>query len=223
MTIPNCEPAYAYRPIFSSSETDQCLALSYVEHRSRAVITPDATDLAVYSSLFFRSRQFGVETNQLQIECVEDPTPCVRVYYNSVLVETYLISIGTAGSIGDLRTQITNNATSLIDMPPLNFDVYDQRTAEDDSGALGVPNMPGIGPFSLTTLSNGAGPPSTIANLALLRTGPDRSIIIITTTEDVHGQDIEAPPSRRIQQWNGLAWISYCNNIQGDCPLEGTC
>lgn len=105
-------------------------------------------------------------------------------------------------------------------MPTLGLDIYDTRSAEaDGDGVL----TPGLQPFVRTPLTGGVGAPSDASTLASIRTGPTRSIYIVRSIEDNTGTDVFPPASQRIQQWNGAMWISYCNNVQGSCPGEGTC
>jgi hypothetical protein len=144
---------------------------------------------------------------------------------NSHIVETYTIIIGYGG-ITDLRSQITNNGNSIIEMTPLHYDKYDTRTAESDAiYSVGPPIVltGGLYHFPSTALVGGIGGPIDGSGISSIRTGPDRSIFILTTTENLVGVTITPPISKRIQQWNGTSWISYCNSTPGACPLEGTC
>jgi hypothetical protein len=119
----------------------------------------------------------------------------------------------STSGIDELRIAISNNPSSLVEMYTRGSDVFDPG-GEDDPCLL---------PFALTFLSGGEGGPTDAASLATIRTGPDRSVIIIQTREDINGNPITPPASSRIQQWNGVQWISYCNTIPGVCPGEGTC
>lgn len=213
-----CPPAYSYTPTFTASAVP-CVAPGYVQHRSRIIVGTAPT------SLFFRSKFFGDETNQIAVECTSST---FSVYFNNIVVTSYAITTGPGG-IANLRSQITNDINSIIEMPPLGYDIYDSRTEENDNIAtIGIPPDPGtpaggLNPFSKTNLMGGSGAPTTAAGLAGIRTGPERSVFIVITTEDIHGNTITPPASLRIQQWNGTNWISYCNNIPGHCPLDGTC
>lgn len=213
----SCEPGYSYRPTFITGS--HCTAQLFVEHRSRVTVGTAPT------SLFFRSRYFGSGTNQITIECVSSPAARVNVYNNSILHSSYVVTLAPGG-IANLRTQITNDINSIVDMPPLGYDIYDTRIHEyDQNDPLAIPPITnaGLHVFSLSSLSGGQGGPTDASGLASIVTGPERSMIIIVATEDDQGDDATPPPSRRIQQWNGSQWISYCNLVQGNCPLDGTC
>lgn len=204
MTISKeCFPQYEYRPNFTPSEI-KCVAPWFVEHRAR--LTEGET--------FFRSIQQGPETNNIAIEI--DGATCT-IYYNDVIVETFPATLGPGG-IDLLRTTISNPITGskYIEMPILGFDIFDNRATEDDV-------LIGLTSFIKTNLSGGTGGPRTLQELNKIRTGPDRTIILIATTEALNGSPTTPPPTRRVQQWDGSQWISYCNYFQGQCPGEGTC
>lgn len=213
MALPNCSPQYSYRPTnFTASEV-ACAAPLYAEHRSRLTA----------GNAFFRSKNQGPEENLISVECLAVPAPTFNVYVNGVLVRTYIVILGYGG-IADLRSQLNadpNQSTLPIEMPIINYDVYDTRIPPEEF-TDGLTTI-GLDPFPLTYLSGGSGGPTTDAGLSSIRTGPDRTLFILATTEDLTGADITPPASSRVRQWNGTAWISYCNLIQGQCPLEGTC
>lgn len=129
------------------------------------------------------------------------------VYYNNVLQETY-----TFINIPDLETQV-NSTSDYIEMPPLGYDIYDTRTSVSPFGFSFGPDF----------LTGGSGGPTDGAGLAAIRTGPERSIILITTIEDATGAPTTPPANMRVQQWDGFLWLSYCNLIPGACPGNGTC
>lgn len=132
-----------------------------------------------------------------------------------------LTPLGTG--IAQLRASISNNPSSVIEMPVLNYDVYDTRTVENDNVSDGTLPAGGLVAFSKTHLTGGSGGPTTGDLLDQIHTGPDRSIIIIETTENDDGStNTNVPESRKVQQWNGSKWIEYSNKIPGACPLEGT-
>ena len=158
------------------------------------------------------------------------------VRLDGVVVETYDPTLGVGG-IERLRTLITANTDSIIEMPVLNYDIYDLRADENDSGGSGAvppPVLPtdppaadaipdhGLHYITETHLIGGEGGPSTSGGLAAIRTGPERSIVIIVTTEDHPGNTIDVPLDRKTRQWNGRTWISYSNISPGRCPIEGT-
>lgn len=137
-----------------------------------------------------------------------DPTICVPDD-----IENLRQAVGYDGNQISTPNGTTNHST-LIEMLP---------RGEDTKYDLGGIDIGCLAPFAETFLVGGDGGPTDGAGLATIRTGPERSIIIIRTTEDYAGEDIRPPGSRRIQQWDGTQWISYCNDVQGSCPLEGTC
>lgn len=205
MIIGPCAPTYEYTPAFVASGTS-CTAPVYAEHRSRLSA----------GNTFFRSITQGPDENLISIECVTSPSGLVNVYFAGVLVNSYPVIFG-AGSISNLRGLVASGPSSRIEMPVLNADVYDGRTVELDDGFGGLTTFP------LTSLSGGSGGPTTSAGLALIRTGPERSLFILSTTEGGSGSDTTPPTSKRVQQWTGTEWVSYCNNSAGTCPGEGTC
>lgn len=199
----SCTPSYTYRPNFTSG-SNKCIAPWFVEHRSR--LTEDQA--------FFRTIKQGPETNYVELWLTSS---LLSVYFESVLVETFSASTG-AGSIAALRSAVENPITgsNYIEMPTLGYDIFDPRSSEDD-GPTG-----GLTPFSRTYMRGGSGPPTTDAGLAGIRTGPERSLIILATTENDQGSPITPPWYSRVQQWNGAAWVTYSNLVAGACPYEGT-
>lgn len=212
----SCEPLYPYRPSFTASSSP-CTAPGYPEHRARAIV----------AGLFFRSKGFGPERNLISIELPTSGQYAgkVLVRVEDEIVETYTPTTGVGG-IASLRSLITSNTSSIIEMPTLRYDIYDTRTEENDLAGdpLAVPPTVdgGLVAFSRTYLIGGEGGPTSAAGLASIRTGPERTIVIITTTEDDHGTTIDVPLSRKTRQWNGDEWINYSNTVPGACPKEGT-
>jgi len=198
----SCPPSYDYRPAAFDPGGQRCAAPTFVEHRSRLT----------EGEMFFRSKDQGPETNFLQLEISTD----LFVYFEGVLVETFPATSG-AGSITALRSEVSNPTTGskYIEMPVVMFDVFDTRAAEDDT-AFG-----GVTPFAKTYMRGGSGPPTDDAGLAVIRTGPARSIIILATTEAANGSPVDPPWFRRVQQWDGFHWITHANITQGECPYEG--
>jgi hypothetical protein len=103
-----------------------------------------------------------------------------------------------------------------IEMPVLNFDIFDNRVVEDDTLLDLDPG--GVTSFAQTFMRGGSGPPTDDTSLAGIRTGPDRSIIILATTEDSDGSPITPPWTRRVQQWTGAVWATYANLVPNACP-----
>lgn len=216
MPVPNCSPSYTYRPVGFVASSTSCYAPYFAEHRSRLTA----------GNAFFRSKNQGPSGNNIALECVNITTPKFNIYVNGVLVRSYDVSL-TAGGIADLRSQLNTDPISSevpIEMTSLNYDIYDTRIYEDTSEDL-MQNIPytGLDPFVLVFLSGGDGGPTTAEGLTAIRTGPERTMFILSLTEDTNGADMFPPASRRVQQWNGTEWISYCNLVQGACPGDGTC
>ena len=198
-----CSPPYSFRPDFTPSRTQKCIAPFFHEHRSRLF----------EDEMFFRSIDQGPETNQLELEIVGAG---LNIYFYDTFVENFLTSSGT-GSIALLRAAVSHPVTGskYIEMPILGFDVFDKRLTEDDTATGGVT------PFIRTFMKGGSGPPTDDAGLAGIRTGPERSLIILASTEILNGSPITPPWYRRVQQWNGYDWVTHSNLVQGICPLTG--
>jgi hypothetical protein len=212
----SCYPSYPYVPAFVASGVS-CTAPQYALHRSRLAVPGD---LLTADDLFFRSKNQNFEANQIELELVGAPFNEFRVYFNAALVKTYFVFFGT-GAIAALRNQINViDPNPYMEMPAIGVDIYDLRAIENDGDGVLVP---GLQPFIRQFMVGGQGAPSDASSLAAIRTGPTRTIYIVTSLEDTAGADVTPNASQRIQQWNGTMYISYCNNIVGACPGEGTC
>lgn len=198
----SCPPPYTYRPTFTPSNV-KCRAPFFHEHRSRLSS----------GEMFFRSKDQGPTTNLISLEI--GATLAVR--YDGTLVETFPAGSGL-GSIAALRSAVSNVVTGskYIEMPGPMFDIFDGRIMEDDTITGGVTT------FAETYMHGGSGPPTTSAGLTGIRTGPDRSIIILATTEDTDGSPITPPWTRRVKQWTGSAWVAYANLVPKACPYVGS-
>lgn len=233
----SCAPTYSYRPTFTASNV-KCTAPGYPEHRARVTIPGEQTAGIFRTALFFRSKGFGPDKNLISLELPSTGTNANKVLVRSdgTIVEIYDPTLGVGG-IGRLRALITANTNSIIEMTTLNYDIYDTRADENDSGgsaAVPAPVLPtdppaadavpdhGLSYFTEYYLVGGEGGPSTASGLAAVRTGPERSIVIIVTTEDHPGNTVDVPIDRKTRQWNGSTWISYSNTSPGSCPIEGT-
>lgn len=211
----SCYPSYAgaYTPAFVASGTP-CTAPQYELHRSRLAIAASATA----DPLFFRSKDQNFEANDIELQLTAGGQ--FRIYYNGTLVKTYSIAYGI-GAVAALRTLIqTTDPNIYIEMPAVGLDIYDTRSSETDGDGV---TTPGLQPFARQFMTGGEGAPSDSSVLASIRTGPTRTVFIVRSKENNTGADIQPPASEKIQQWNGAAWISYCNNVTGSCPGEGTC
>lgn len=187
-----CDPTYSFRPTFTPSSIS-CVAPKYNEHRASVTTTMDNI-----GQLFFRSHSFGFIQNTIEVEITSDGK--FNVWQNGTVVEQYDVSF-TPGSIAALRLAITNRhiipsdpPASVIDMPVLNYDIRDLRTEENDSIAVPPALVDGgLSPMTRIALSGGEGAPADSSTLSLIRTGPDRSIFILITTEDDQGNSINSP------------------------------
>lgn len=212
----SCEPTYSYRPSFTASDST-CTAPGYPETRARVIV----------AGLFFRSKGFGPERNEISVEI---PTTGLNagkylVRFGDAIVETYTPTLGVGG-IANLRALIGSNPDSIIEMTELTFDIYDTRTEENDAAGdpLAIPPTTdgGLIAFPQTYLIGGQGGPTSDSGLTSIRTGPERTLVIIVTTEDIHGKTVDVPLSRKTRQWDGVEWINYSNTVPGACPKEGT-
>lgn len=194
----SCEPAYTYRPTFTPSNV-KCVAPGFAEHRSRLT----------ENQAFFRSKDQGPSTNNIELEITGGH---LNVYFDNVLVEQYTAFVG-AGGIASLRSAVAGS--KYIEMPVFGYDIFDFRSTEDDVTI-------GLTAFARTHMKGGSGAPTDATGLAGIRTGPDRSIVIITTTEAADGSPVTPPYDHHVRQWNGYAWVSYSNLVPGACPYEGT-
>jgi hypothetical protein len=180
--------------------------------------------------MFFRSKGQGPETNWLQLEVAfytlgtHPLNPLLPtgdylvVYFYSTPVETFTVTVGGEGSIAALRALVASS--QYIEMPTLNFDIFDPRTTEDDTLVDLSPG--GVTSFSLSYLRGGSGAPTDASGLAGIRTGPERTIIILATSENADGSPGTPPWHRRVRQWTGSQWVTYANLVQGACPYVGT-
>lgn len=211
----SCQPSYSYRPTFTPSDK-KCSAPKYIEQRARAETIFEAAMIPgdpETTGIFIRSRSFGFDMNNISVECkpyplITDPLHFI-VYYNNVIVETY--SATTYSSITLLRNALDTNK-SLVELTPILVDIKDDKRIVESTSMFA---------FDMRNLRGGSGPPTTAPALASIRTGPERSIIVITTTEDNEGNPTTPPAYKRVQQWNGFRWITYSNTVPGSCPYEG--
>lgn len=205
-----CSPTYSYRPEFTPGD-QKCDTPLYQELRARSGLIKDhthtPTDPTDVQGLFVRSRNVGYENNDVTIE--ETGTQFL-VRFQSTIVETYNLASYTTT---DKLRHALDVANSIVEMPPLHIDIYDiERTTESTTHFS----------FDEQHLQGGAGGPTNNVTLASVRTGPERSIIMITTTEDYEGNPVTTPLDRRTRQWNGFRWVTYSNTIPNACPFEGT-
>lgn len=191
----SCLPTYSYEPDFTPSSAS-CQAPVYSEHRSRLMA----------GGGFFRSIEQGPDTNLIEAEFLGG---VFKVYYNGIMVESHNVVAGI-GSFSTLRSALASSAW--IQMPAWSYDVYDTRLAEDN--VLG-----GMSYFVKSPFIGGSGGPTSALGLAAIRTGPSRTIFVLSTTESADGSSIDPPANRKVQQWDGVQWITYSNLVSGSCPI----
>lgn len=212
----SCLPSYNYTPSFAPG--GGCIAPTYTKHRSRVLVEPTSPKKA--TSLFFRSRDQSDDSNHLE---VEQTTDAFNVYFRGNLIESYPSTPFVPMAISNLRAALSS---SVVEMPIIGIDKYDDvRTSEEDGdGEIpigGTEAVGGLAPFSRVQLAGGAGAPTDSTSISTINTGPTRTVYIITTEEDMFGEDVN--PQDKVMQWNGVTWIAYCNTVPGECPGEGTC
>jgi hypothetical protein len=181
---------------------------------------------------YFRSIAQGQGENGLSIEIqitpagpanVDDIALIVR--RDGIIQETIntqqthvLIPPGSpcTGGISALRAAVNANSTEIY-MQTRGVDF------QDPGGTDAVDNC--VTAITDTSMAGGNGPPSNASQAYLdsIFTGKQRTLVMISTYEDFVGFPSDPPPSLRIQQYDGTNFISYCNDVQGACPLEGTC
>jgi len=218
MTILDCRPPYGkgsppqYVPVFIASSTP-CIAPGYEEHRSRLFA----------GGTFFRSNLLlgspgtevlGTICNDISLEITRvfvsggDYDYTLTVKYQSTIVETYgtyrqdIFNCG--GTIDQLRADV-NASSEYITMPDRDSDFED--TGGLDADCLSI--------FGESSMAGGSGGPTDGSTINSIRTGPERTIIVISTTEDANGAPKEPPTARKVQQWDGFDWITYIPNA--DC------
>ncbi len=225
----SCEPSYSYRPTDRPAPA-QSIAPGFTEHRSR--LTAGGT--------FFRSIEQGQDKNDISLEAIiVSATITLNVRILGVIQETFVVPQifvpGTpggpgmppvppptdpscTGGIAALRAAVNNITTGslIIEMTPRGFDIFDGGADPSDNC---------LSAFAITSMTGGAGPPSNPpqAFLDSIFTGTERTMLIIDTTEDITGFPVTRPHSQRILQFDGVKFISYCNSVPGQCPLEGSC
>jgi hypothetical protein len=214
----SCSPSYDYRPTDRPSPS-QSSAPGFVEHRSRRFA----------GGTFFRSIEQGQDQNNISIEAIiESSTITFNIRVLGVIEETFVVPqvfiLGgpplfmdsCSGGIDALRAAVNDGITgsTIIEMTPRGFDIF-------DSGADPLDNC--LSAFTDTPMSGGSGPPTAGVQgfLDSIFTGTERTMLIIITTESINGFPITPGADRRVQQWDGVAWVTYANLVQGSCPLDG--
>ena len=236
MAIQDCRPPYDYRPDFTPSvdaEGPDCSAPGFIETRARLFA----------GGTFFRSVNAGATQNRISVEYVIPVSTIVlNVYYKDVLRESFDSGLtpeppppplGSPPSAADctgtvakaLRTMV-NGTSQYIEMPPIDHGgtEFGPRLFQASNGASQTP--PGDdcdNLFGPTYLSGGSGPPRTSAGLAAIRTGPERSMVILRRTEIITktaadpGLLVDPPANQKVRQWDGEEWVPYVPNA--DCQF----
>jgi len=214
----SCDPRYDYRPVSFVGGAAPSIAPGFHEHRSRLFA----------GGTFFRSIRQGSIRNSISLEAIVvgggPQTVTLNVRFQGVLSETFVItqttSVGpppTCNGIANLRAAVNNVITGskLIEMRTRGFDFFDNGVDDSDDCVVA---------FSNTSMTGGSGEPDPIFErpfIDAIRTGPERTMIIIRTTEDITGFPITPPSTRRVKQFDGKKWVLYTNLVQGQCPIDG--
>lgn len=128
----------------------------------------------------------------------------------------------------------TSNGSNWVEMPTCDTGGPVSNTFESGFAPAGD-DADCLSAFARTFMTGADGPPIALGSPSLgspvggsvTRTGPERDIIILRTTEfrdglSDTGDVLEPDISRKVQQFNGSTWITYSNMIPGQCPTDGT-
>ena len=202
----DCTPQYSWRPNYTD-RTDPMSAPVYHEHRSRLIV----------GEAFFRSKFQSTSENDIKLEVRDDVTPLMKTLYvrrfnlaHDTIIEQEVFEVpgGTESLPGTCDTNdialmrnAVNASSNIIEMTTIGYDIYDTRLQE----------LACLLTFTPQFMVGGEGGPVDDSGIAAIQTGPERAIIIIETTEDSNGNDVNVPPptiysgspSRRVQEWNG--------------------
>lgn len=235
MPFEDCSPSYSYRPNFTPTCSyfgqagcitgQDCKAPSFLEKRARLFA----------GGTFFRSKNAGSSANLIAVEVINVTVGSgilLNVYNDGTLVETYgpvasdNVSPCSPTAADDFRSLVNANTNSLIEMPPIDYGgepfattaVFDEDNAPEDM----VPGDDCMNLFPPTNLSGGEGPPTDDQTLASIRTGPERSLVIVKLTEIINNDPTDdgklvEPPFEKVRQWNGVDWVGYAPN--SDCVV----
>jgi hypothetical protein len=226
MPLLDCRPPYAYRPNFT--ENGQCTAPGFIEKRARLFA----------GGTFFRSKNAGEGMNLIAVEYTQPTTTVVlNIYDDGALVETWDSGVtpetppvgspspDCAGTVAAALRVIVNANSNYIEMPSVDYGGV-SFALQPIFLASNPPSSTPPGDdcdnlFGPTTLADGEGPPTDDTGLASIRTGPDRSMVILRETEIVNnnasdqGLLVTPPQDQKVRQWDGFNWIQYVPNA--DC------
>ena len=208
----DCSPCYEGRP---ETEPGAPSALLITEASSRSRLFAGGTFFRSKLTVSGSSDFQGSLCNDISLSVVSAGTDFdLIVYFEGAEVERYSTTqslscsmVMPSSAIDELRTQ---TATSLyISMPARGTDEQDE-----DVMMLPPTDDPCLSFFSLTAMSGGAGPSE--ADVAAIRTGPERTIAYVEEIENGNGALIS---SRTLSQWNfdTLQWVAYV--LDADCAL----
>jgi len=232
MAVQDCSPPYEYRPTFTPN--GQCTAPGFTEKRARLFA----------GGTFFRSKDAGVDSNLIAIEFILKNSPAsdvlLNVYNNTVLVETFDSEVGLELSIGSpcipivspaLRSKV-NSTSQFIEMPVLDGGAQPTILSHN---TIDCTSTPPVFPdpifllsdekcaflFGPTNLSGGDGPPEDDSTLASIRTGPERTLVIVQLSEICGAGASDTGylynPLAKGRQWDGTDWIQYVPNSDCAC------
>ncbi|MCB1711353.1 MAG: hypothetical protein KDH96_02375 [Candidatus Riesia sp.] len=190
-------------PNFIASE-DPCVLPQFTETRSRNVTS---------FGLFFRSKQPG-DTSELKVACrlfgitndtnnndVSVYTFKVKFFENNtwspeqsfIQKKNTLNNTIVESCINNIKTFIGDSIH--IESPIKNFDLQDNGIEPTEVEEFNI------------TLVNGTSGPTDRSLIENIRTGPKYTMICITSTEDIHGNNIT--PIQKIRFWNGTNWQPF--------------
>lgn len=194
----------SYVPNFIPSD-EPCVIPIFSEKRSRLL----------KNGLFVRSLSQGEQTNNISIACFLGATTDnsththqnieIRIYINDEQVEVFsaiqnkLINADDYGATGFINIRAALNGHSVwIESTARGTDVED-IVSIDPNDVIG---------FERTSLAGGSGGPSDGAAIALIRTGPESTLIGIKSSENEVGAMVSPSPTTRTQKWDGSDWVS---------------
>lgn len=206
---------------------------AFIEERSRVFA----------GGTFFRSKNAGSTSNLIEVEYVSSGGVLLNVYDNGILVESFGPVPGPEVSVPNptpppattctptvnpAMRALVNGNSNYIQMPTLDYGgepanaspiaIFNSSNPPDDPVTPGDDCSFFFGP---TFLSGGSGPPTDSSTLATIRTGPERSMVIVTLTEIINddasddGRLFDPPPPEKVRQYDGTDWIPYIPNA--DC------
>jgi len=208
----SCQPPYDYRPI--AAPVAFCSAPVFIEHRSRLFT----------GGSYFRSIEQGPLLNNISIQSSYIGSDVFRltVRYYAVLseaatdTETYDFIQTSAGSPLECDVGGIDTLRFLVNRDSQYIEMY-TRGADTEFDIEGEDSIC-LDTFTETFMSGGSGGPQDGSIIANINTGPERTIIIINSTERADGTPTDPPVERKIQQWDGSEWVTYQNLVPGACP-----